>query len=149
MASGRRRRKRCPRCKKLKPAKDFHVDSANLNNGSQGYCVSCRAAYDRDYRRRTAEARNAARKRKRRELTLWLREYRAEVGCAHCDEHRAACLDFHHLDPEQKLMGVIRMVQYGYSKESILREIEKCEVVCANCHRILHDDLDDEQPGQS
>lgn len=33
-------------------------------------------------------------------------------------------------------MNVSLMVADGYSWENILKEIEKCQVLCANCHRI-------------
>lgn len=35
-------------------------------------------------------------------------------------------------------MTIANMVGFAYSKERILREIEKCVVICSNCHRKLH-----------
>lgn len=35
-----------------------------------------------------------------------------------------------------KLMDVTKMVSRAVSVETLLAEIEKCEAVCANCHRV-------------
>jgi hypothetical protein len=83
------------------------------------------------------EERIARKDRRRAELRRWLHELkRDEFECAECDESRPPALDFHH--PGEKDLGVARMVQRGYSKESIRQELERCEVLCANCHRVLH-----------
>lgn len=56
-------------------------------------------------------------------------------GCADCgyNDHPAA-LQFDHLPGYQKTRGVGNML--GCTIESLLSEIAKCEVVCANCHAI-------------
>jgi hypothetical protein len=44
-------------------------------------------------------------------------------------------MDFHHRDSSEKLMSVANaMLRWGWDR--ILKEIEKCDLVCANCHRI-------------
>ena len=57
-----------------------------------------------------------------------------EKGCARCgyNEHPAA-LDFNHLDPSTKSF---RIASDYTTKEKLMEEISKCEVLCANCHRI-------------
>ena len=59
-----------------------------------------------------------------------------ESGCIRCGERDASCLDYHHVDPTQKVfhLGDVR----GRSLKEIDEEIKKCVVVCANCHRKLH-----------
>ncbi|MFD1646909.1 homing endonuclease associated repeat-containing protein [Haloarchaeobius litoreus] len=75
--------------------------------------------------------------RRRAELRSWLHEYKLQqCACVRCGEGDPACLDFHHTG--EKEMGIAEMVMYGYSRESILEEIERCEVLCANCHRKEH-----------
>ncbi len=44
------------------------------------------------------------------------------------------CMDFDHVDPTTKVKNISRML--GSSKDKILEEIKKCQLVCANCHRI-------------
>lgn len=46
-------------------------------------------------------------------------------------------MDFDHRDRKLKLASINRMINFhSYSKDKILEEIEKCDLVCANCHRI-------------
>lgn len=76
---------------------------------------------------------------RRAELRAWAYEYkRASGGCVRCAEDDPACLDFHHIDTDRKEMTVSSMISYGYSKERLTEEMEKCEVLCANCHRKQH-----------
>lgn len=62
-----------------------------------------------------------------------------ERGCADCgyNAHPAA-LDFDHRKGEVKLF-TIGAVGSSQSREALLAEIAKCDVVCANCHRIRTD----------
>lgn len=76
---------------------------------------------------------------RRAELRAWAYEYkRTSGGCVRCTEADPACLDFHHVNADEKEMTVSSMISYGYSKERLLDEIEKCVVICANCHRKQH-----------
>lgn len=60
---------------------------------------------------------------------------RKKCGCLICGEKDIACLDFHHLgDKEFTISSEMR----NKSKEAIQAEIDKCVVLCANCHRKLH-----------
>lgn len=45
-------------------------------------------------------------------------------------------MDFDHLDGASKSSGISQMVRGGWSMERVLTEIAKCELVCANCHRV-------------
>lgn len=44
------------------------------------------------------------------------------------------CMDFDHRPGEKKLRAVSKM--FTLSLERILEEVAKCDLVCANCHRI-------------
>ena len=57
-------------------------------------------------------------------------------GCLDCGEKDEIVLVFHHRDPKTKLFSVGR--GRGKSIPVLLREIEKCDVLCANCHRRKH-----------
>lgn len=71
-------------------------------------------------------------------LKTWLTEKKSALKCARCPESHPATLDFHHLDPAQKDRSVAKAVIQGWSIERLEREIAKCLVLCANCHRKLH-----------
>jgi len=45
------------------------------------------------------------------------------------------CMDFDHLDPETKVADISMLFRINASEKRLLAEIEKAEVVCANCHR--------------
>lgn len=75
---------------------------------------------------------------RRKRLAKWLREYKALQKCARCPEDHPACLDFHHRDPSQKDVEIGRIIKRGWSIERMMKEIEKCEVLCSNCHRKEH-----------
>ena len=80
---------------------------------------------------------------RRRRLRLWLNEQKQERGCENCGESDPACLDYHHRDAEQKVMRVSKAVTWGYSQENLKTEIDKCDVLCANCHRLKHHTVPD------
>lgn len=60
-------------------------------------------------------------------------EYLSDKSCIDCGESDSVVLEFDHL--RDKEMGVSTMMGTGYSWDAILLEIEKCEIVCANCHK--------------
>ena len=76
-------------------------------------------------------------------LRTWLDNIKANLGCSRCPESTPICLDFHHLDTDAKTENVGTLVNRLRPKEVILAEIEKCEVLCANCHRKRHRDIRD------
>ena len=58
-------------------------------------------------------------------------------SCTLCGYNKCfAALELHHLDPTKKEYQPSLMKEYP--KEKILKEINKCILVCANCHRELH-----------
>ena len=61
-----------------------------------------------------------------------------QAGCSNCPENDPVCLDFHHLDPSIKLFEPSMSVHYGASEELLRKELDKCVILCANCHRKAH-----------
>jgi hypothetical protein len=100
----------CPQCKTLKEPKDVSTN---------GYrCKSCDAS-----RSRTSALSN-------RKLLF---EYQSRNPCKDCGEKDPIVLEFDHKVPELKEYNISNMM--GYSWDKIKTEIDKCDVVCANCHR--------------
>lgn len=77
-------------------------------------------------------------KKRRQELREWFDDYKKTLKCSQCPEDHIACLDFHHLDPSKKEMSLSNLLTNGWSKERIMEEVDKCIVLCSNCHRKLH-----------
>lgn len=76
--------------------------------------------------------------RRVRSLKAWIVDMKARVGCATCAEKHPAALDFHHVDPEEKEISPSRLASKGWGRARIKKELDKCIVLCANCHRKLH-----------
>ena len=73
----------------------------------------------------------------RRKNQLWLEEFKKTLKCSKCEESRHWVLDFHHTNPEEKEKSVSKLIKTS-TKEKVLEEIDKCVVLCSNCHRDLH-----------
>jgi hypothetical protein len=90
--------------------------------------------YQRDpvsYKARAA-ANNARTKAENRQR---LREYLSMRACISCGIRDIAVLEFDHRDAKSKRSTVSRLIGQAISWRTILAEIEKCDVMCANCHR--------------
>jgi hypothetical protein len=92
------------------------------------------AQYYQDNSSRFAE--NA--RRREREIKEFIQQQKAGLSCKQCGNADIRVLDFHHADKNTKEASISSMAKRGWGKERILKEIAKCEVLCANCHRILH-----------
>ena len=69
--------------------------------------------------------------RKVRQYVVDLRE----VGCCmDCGEEDSRVLQFHHRDPAAREADIISISSFP----RLLRELEKCDLVCANCHIKRH-----------
>ncbi len=96
-------------------------------------------AWDRSYYQRHKIERQVANYEKRAKLNEYVQQIKAKSGCAYCGENHPAVLQFHHRDPSQKKFNVSEFVtrQWG-GMEKLKKEIEKCDIVCANCHLKYH-----------
>lgn len=85
-------------------------------------------------------------RKRRREIREWIVQTKGNLHCEKCSESHLACLDFHHKDPSEKEISLSNAVTHGWSKERILKEMQKCVVLCSNCHRKFHfDEIDENQ----
>lgn len=65
--------------------------------------------------------------------------------CCMCGYNKCnSALEFHHLDPNEKDFG-ISAKGVTRSFEKIKVELDKCILVCANCHRELHEEQDNKE----
>jgi len=66
-------------------------------------------------------------------------EYKLAHPCL-CGEAEPVCLDLHHKDPAHKNFEISKMISSAWHLKisELKQEIEKCECVCANCHRKHH-----------
>jgi hypothetical protein len=75
-------------------------------------------------------------KARKAKTKAWFNEWKKTLKCSRCPEKDPDCLDFHHRDEAEKDRSISKMA--GFSKEAILAEAKKCDVLCSNCHRKHH-----------
>jgi hypothetical protein len=109
--------KKCSTCQEYKPETEFYKkgQSGGLNS-------LCKVCFNDYCQRRWVE-------RKKRAI-LYL-----GGKCAHCgyDGHYAP-MQFHHLRDKDASWDKLRMRTW----QSVIQELDKCLLLCANCHAILH-----------
>ena len=76
-----------------------------------------------------------AQKRHRVKVRQKLFEFLSKNKCKDCGERDPIVLDFDHINPDKKFKSISQMLSGHYSWESVVAEIGKCEIRCANCHR--------------
>jgi hypothetical protein len=94
------------------------------------------------YRNRAWDRERTLDRRARHRAWVYEQKVRSD-GCVRCGEDDPACLDYHHRDSTEKEMPVSEMVTYGYAKTKLRAEMDKCELLCANCHRKEHYEVPD------
>ena len=127
--------KKCYSCKQEKELSEFSIDKGSKDN-LQGTCRVCMKEYRRkhyiekrdDYLERTRKA--LKKRHEEREL------YKSSRSCKNCGEKRWWVLEFHHRDPKQKEFNIGHLSTRSMHK--MQKEMEKCDILCANCHRDFH-----------
>lgn len=76
-----------------------------------------------------------AQKRHRIKVRKNLLDFLSKKECLDCGENDPRVLDFDHIDSAIKFKSVSEMLSGHYSWQSVLAEINKCKIRCANCHR--------------
>lgn len=73
----------------------------------------------------------------RRIIKKWALEYKGNK-CSLCGYNKCQqALEFHHLDPNEKDFSLSdRNIKLDW--EEIKKELEKCILICSNCHREIH-----------
>ncbi len=147
--------KTCNSCLGEKSLGDFYA----RGDGHQSYCKLCqnggrwiggriRSEEERirvNTQNRESYERNKEKYQKRtgvRNAKYKLKALRAHghVSCQRCGFPHPAALEFHHRDPSTKEFNIATAVvaPKKYPWEAILKELEKCDVICSNCHKIEH-----------
>jgi len=112
--------KNCPRCKTEKPLTDFY--NRRSKEGGSVYCKPC-----------TIEQ-TVERQRKFKEQCVQYKGGKCEK-CGY-DKYVGA-LEFHHKDSNQKDFTIANARLTSFS-DKIKKELDKCEILCSNCHRETH-----------
>ncbi len=99
----------------------------------------CKIAGSKVYRRlKCRQCKLSGSRLRKSSLRSWLDDYKNALVCSRCGFPDSRALQFHHKETHTKLGNVADMAGRGLSVATILREIEKCIVLCSNCHQIEH-----------
>lgn len=98
--------------------------------------------YQRSWHQRHRAERLASIRQRKAVIKAATSEYiqglKSQLYCVDCGQRHPATLHFHHLHAEDKEFNIGHAVSDGISLDRIKTEIEKCIVLCANCHAIRH-----------
>jgi hypothetical protein len=114
--------KKCPHCKEDKHLDEFY--KRREGKDSSTYCKDCA---------------NIQTRVRQKALKKTCVDYLGGE-CATCGyKSYVEALEFHHLDPKEKEFSISKVRSYSFAK--IKPELDKCVLLCANCHRETHADL--------
>lgn len=111
----------CKSCGLEKPEEDFYF--RNKQKGTRrSNCKECHNNYQ---------------KKKVNDNKSVLEKLKLNLSCEKCGEKRPYCLDFHHINRENKSNTVSRLIIHSSLKDALI-ELKKCICLCSNCHREFH-----------
>jgi hypothetical protein len=126
---------RCSRCGKSKPVEEFSW-RRQARRQRDSFCRPCRSEYGKEHyasnRQRYIAKARSQKQRLMLERTRYLIRFFEAHPCVDCGEEDPIVLEFDHVRDKSFAIGPGLAAR---SWQSILNEMEKCEVVCANCHR--------------
>ena len=126
----------CPKCHSMLEIEAFSWSIRQQRGGS--YCRTCQSAYSKAHYRRNAHLHNRRRANNRKRYQVRNRtlimEYMRTRSCVDCGERDTRVFEFDHVQGE-KSAEISFMVQRGYGWRRIEKELAKCVIRCANCHR--------------
>lgn len=130
--------RRCNKCFKEKDEKEFHWKIKNVRRKTT--CSSCEKEYHKshylnneNYRNKCKESAKVKNKEYNERNLSILGDILQTNCCADCGETNPIVLEFDHI--KGKSIGIARLKRNAASIKTLLSEVSKCEIVCANCHR--------------
>ena len=127
--------KKCTKCGEIKELSEF-TKKKSRKDGLNSSCKTCSRATTKSHYERNKEYYKKKSHNHEKRVAVLIKEYKENNPCVRCGETRPWRLEFHHRNPSEKEYAVSTMIQLAYN--TVLKEIEKCDVVCANCHRDIH-----------
>ncbi len=127
----------CTKCKRLLPLGAFNWKILNIKRAV--HCRECSRKYiQAHYKAHLKYYIDKARKRTlklKQEAYSYIGPYLLSHACVDCGETDILVLEFDHRDRKMKDGEISHIIQNGASLERVIKEIEKCDVRCSNCHR--------------
>lgn len=127
----------CNHCQQEKDEEEFNWRWKALGK-RQSTCRECQKTQKNEWYVRNAETHKANIYQNKHsnvnEAREYVRKYLATHHCVDCGESDILVLEFDHVRGEKR-ENVGILINRGYPLSTIIKEISKCEVVCANCHK--------------
>lgn len=126
--------KTCSQCKQAKPLEEFQKRASN-KDGYAGSCKECKRKYDNAHYAANPDRRQYIRDNSERRAQAnkdWLYQYLTEHTCVDCDETDPVVMEFDHQGDKEICVS---LAVQRWSLARLQKEIAKCVVRCANCHR--------------
>lgn len=105
-------------------------------DGRQGKCIVCCSAYQKSWYAANCATHKAAtrstRLRRQQQLLESYLLFMQDKQCVDCGESDVVVLQFDHQG--EKAANVSNLLRNAKNWSVVMEEIEKCEIVCANCH---------------
>lgn len=92
-------------------------------------------ATDEEYRKATLEQAKKTRLSTKEANAIFIVEYLRRNPCVECGETDILVLEFDHIDPSTKMWNVGSMLSRSFTIHRIEEEVNKCRVLCSNCHQ--------------
>ena len=125
----------CTGCEVEKDESAFYKNK-NMRDGYQHQCKECMNALNTASRNKKKEHYYLIQKQRERANLARFNEWKQEQGCALCDENDPCCLDMHHTSSDKEFAVSDKVRHYGW--DTLFEEVQKCIVVCRNCHAKIH-----------
>lgn len=130
--------KTCSKCKLEKDYDSFRWRS-KAKGTKQSWCKECCMSHEEtvwDDSQERRDTNNAQRKLRRQRNYEYVFRFLQSQKCMDCPESNPIVLEFDHRNQKDKKENVSKLCSFAVSLETIQAEMDKCDVVCANCHRI-------------
>ena len=127
----------CCRCKKEKAIEEFWRKKRS-KDGRDTRCGDCMKLYYRDLYHGSEKRRRDIRRNDDANIGRLLalrKEIYSSTSCTDCGNQDHRVFEFDHVRG-RKEFDISTAIHQGHSRKRLLKEIEKCDLVCANCHRI-------------
>jgi hypothetical protein len=138
-------KKFCTGCNLSKSLSSF----ARKNKGLQSRCRDCQNSYHKQhYQDNVKNYKDRAKKRNKsstEKIRIFIQEQK-DKPCQDCGiKYPYYVMDFDHRPGEEKCFAIANMARTRPSLEKVIEEINKCDIVCSNCHRIRTHNRDKSQ----
>lgn len=135
--------KPCSICKINKVFDEYYLRDKRTGR-LHSQCKACYSSYRRKnwslyYNKHGSKYREnalARNKKLKNALRIKMVEYLSDKSCIKCGNNDYRVLEFDHIDPKTKSIGIAQALHNIWAWDRILNEIKKCQILCSNCHKI-------------